>query len=75
MKPTNKKKQPENTLEREYLRVFSANPASSEDTYFGDDSLEQPSPLKSVPTTASPRAEVQNGTSTRDNAELARSIY
>jgi len=41
--------------EREYLTVFS--PKISQGAYSDEDSLEQPSALKYVPSTATPRVE------------------
>lgn len=44
-------------IEREYQRVFFAYPLPNQGIYTEDDSLEQPSALKYVPSTTTPSAE------------------
>jgi len=44
-------------IEREYLTVFSPHRLPSQGVSTDEDSLEQPSALKYVPTTATPRVE------------------
>lgn len=43
-------------LERSYLQMFTSNPLPSHGLYTDDDSLEQPSALKYVPSTSNPNA-------------------
>jgi len=50
-----RKKRPE--IERKYLTIFSPQRLPSRGAYTDDESLEQPSALKYVPTTATPHAE------------------
>jgi hypothetical protein len=54
-KPENREKRPK--IEREYLSVFSPHVLPSHRVNTAEDSLEQPSALKHVPTTATPFAE------------------
>jgi hypothetical protein len=58
-------------IEKEYLKVFSPHPLPFQGLYTDEDSLEQPSALKYVPTTATPNAVTLQ---LRPNAELERSI-
>ncbi len=53
-----RKKRPE--IEREYLTIFSPPRLPSQGAYTDEDSLEQPSALKYVPTTATPHVEAYN---------------
>ncbi len=43
-------------LELAYLQLFTSNPLPSHGLYTDDDSLEQPSALKYVPSTSNPNA-------------------
>lgn len=47
-------KSPTVELEKQYLQTFTAFPLPYQGVYTDDDSLEQPSALKYVPTTSSP---------------------
>jgi hypothetical protein len=58
-------------VEKQYLKVFSPHPLPFQGLYTDEDSLEQPSALKYVPTTATPSVE---DLQLRLNAELERSI-
>jgi hypothetical protein len=77
-RPVKKQKQPkrrEKTLEREYQQTFSPHPLPYQGLYSEEDSLEQPSALKSVPTRATPGAQTDGVFQTRHDAELERSIH
>jgi hypothetical protein len=47
-------------IEREYLTIFSPHPLPFQGLQTDEDSLEQPSALKYVPTTATPQVEAHN---------------
>lgn len=51
-------KRPKKTLERDYQRLFTPHPLPYQGVYTDEDSLEQPSALKYVPTTTTPSIEV-----------------
>lgn len=59
MKKQQKRKK-RHEIERKYLTVFSPHTLPSQGVYTDEDSLEQPSALKYVPTTATPRVEAYN---------------
>lgn len=72
---TQSKKARESTVEQEYNSVFLPHPLPYQGLYTDEDSLEQPSALKYVPTTATPTVEPTKEVQTRRNAELERSIH
>jgi hypothetical protein len=47
---------PAKKLEQAYLQLFTSNPLPSHGLYTDEDSLEQPSALKYVPSTSNPSA-------------------
>ena len=53
-KQTKKPKKAPSKLEREYLEMFAPRPLPYQGLYTDEDTLEQPSPLKVVFTTATP---------------------
>jgi hypothetical protein len=67
------KKTRNSRIEREYQTVFAPHPLPYQGLYTDEDSLEQPSALKYVPTTATPTVEASTDRMRRD-AELERSI-
>lgn len=58
-------------VEKQYLKIFSPHPLPFQGLYTDEDTLEQPSALKYVPTTATPNVPAFH---LRPNAELERSI-
>lgn len=63
-------KKTEKALEKEYLEIFAPHPLPYQGLYTDDDSLEQPSPLKVFPTTATPGISVDATPYMRRHAEL-----
>ena len=59
-RPMKKQDQPKSrkkTLEQDYRQVFTPHPLPYQSVFTDEDSLEQPSALKYVPTTTTPYAE------------------
>jgi hypothetical protein len=63
------------TIEKEYRTVFSPIPLPSQGQYTDEDSLEQPSALKYVPSTTRTTVEMAVDPQMRRNAQLARDIH
>lgn len=61
-------------IEREYETVFSPHPLPYQGIYTDEDSLEQPSALRYVPTTATPAVEPATAPRGYEGAELERSF-
>ncbi len=57
-------------IEREYKTVFTPNPLPSQGIYTDDDSLEQPSALRYMPSTTTPAATTTISPLMRQDAEL-----
>jgi hypothetical protein len=57
MKSKLQTKTPKKPLERQYEAIFIAHPLPYQGLYTDEDSLEQPSALKYVPTTSTPNIE------------------
>lgn len=58
------------TLEQEYLQTFAPRQLPYQGLYTDEDSLEQPSPLKYFPSTATPGIEMDIKIQMRRHAEL-----
>ena len=69
-----KRKAHVNTLERDYVEVFQYRPVPYQGFATDDDSLEQPSPLKDYPSTATPGAGVSFEVQPRPHAKLEPAI-
>ena len=70
----NKKTAQKGTLEKEYIQVFQFRPVLHQGFATDDDSLEQPSPLKDYPSTATPGAGVSVDVQPRHHAKLEPAI-
>jgi hypothetical protein len=66
----NTKRVRDKTIEKEYKTVFSPYPLPYQGTYTDEDSLEQPSALKYVPSTTTPAIGVTVSPRMRRDAEL-----
>jgi len=62
------------SVERDYQTIFTPHSLPYQGLYTDEDSLEQPSALKYVPTTATPTPDESIEHGMRRNAELERSI-
>lgn len=70
------KKQKEKKIERDYQTVFSPMPLPYQGIFTDEDSLEQPSALRYIPTTAAPTANLPiENPQMRQNAELERDFH
>jgi hypothetical protein len=72
---TKRRRVRQTTLEKKYIGVFQPNPLPYQGIFTGNESLEQPSPLKDYPSTATPGVGVSIELQPRRYAKLEPAIH